>query len=157
MKSEIKTFLAILGLFCCQLQASAQRPNFAGSWHVNLEKSRLAHKANGLTGSVFIIKQSGDMFCLTRYHLFGAKRKRISFKMEADGKTRRVKILFKAKLVWKENSLHSTLWRRNFSNIVQYTLGSNQNELIADEVFSSRVNNHHNIWIFDREVPHPEK
>jgi hypothetical protein len=56
----------------------------------------LEHPPEGLTSSVFIIKQEGDKFRLTIYHVFGDKKKKISFKMTADGKTRKVKILFKA-------------------------------------------------------------
>src|SRR6185436_3258547 len=111
------------------------------------------HPPEGLTSSVFIIKQEGDKFRLTIYHIFGDKKKKISFKMIADGKTRKVKILFKAKLEPTENSLRATLWRKNFLNIVNYKFGNTQNEFIADEVLTSKPNNHHNIWVFDREIP----
>jgi hypothetical protein len=64
-----------------------------------------------------------------------SKKKKISFEMVADGKTRRVKLLLKGKLERKENSLLASLWRKNFSNVVDYKFGSSQNEFIADEVF----------------------
>ena len=102
---------------------------------------------------MFIIKQEGDKFSLTRYHVFGDKKKKISFKMIADGKTRKVKILFKGKLEHIENGLQATLWRKNFSNIVNYKFGNNQNEFIADEVFKGKPQDHHSIWVFDREIP----
>jgi hypothetical protein len=71
--------------------------------------------------------------------------------MIADGKTRKVKILFNGKLEWKENNLQATLWRKNFSNIVLYKFGNNQNEFIANEVFTGIPKNYHNVWVFDRE------
>lgn len=71
--------------------------------------------------------------------------------MTADGKTRKVKLLFKGKLESKGNNLQATLWRKNFLNIVNYKFGNNQNEFIADEVFSGNPKNHHNIWVFDRD------
>jgi hypothetical protein len=101
---------------------------------------------------MFIIKQDGDKFKLTRYHLFGDKKKKISFKMVADGKTRKIKVLFKGKLERKENNLQATIWRKNFSNIVNYKFGIDQNEIIADEVFTSKTANHHNIWVLEREI-----
>ena len=104
-----------------------------------------------MTGSVFIIKQEGDKFKLTRYHIYGEKKKKISFKMKADGKTRNVKLLFKGKLEWQENNLLATLWRKNFLNIVNYKFGDNQNEFIADEVFTGSPRDHHSIWVFDRD------
>lgn len=71
--------------------------------------------------------------------------------MTADAKTRRVKVLFKGKLEWKDDNLLASLWRRGFSNIVYYKFGTTQNEFIADEVFKGRPQDHHNIWVFDRE------
>jgi hypothetical protein len=157
MKNGIKTLLLILGLFAYQSRISSQTPDYTGTWVLNLEKSTLEHPPNGLTGSVFIIKQEGNKFRLTRYLLFGNKKKKISFKMVADGKTRRVKILFKGKLEKTENGLQATMWRKNFSNIVNYKTGNNQNEFIADEIMKSKANNHHSIWVFEREVVKTDK
>jgi hypothetical protein len=72
--------------------------------------------------------------------------------MIADGKTRRVKILFKGKLELKESCLQATMWRKNYLNSVNYKFGTNQNEFIADEVFTGRPKDHHSIWVFDRDV-----
>ena len=152
MKHKIKIFLIVLGLIFYQSKIFSQTPNYTGTWVLNLEKSKLESRPEGLTSSVFIIKQDGDKFRLTRYHIFGDKKKKISFKMAADGKTRRVKILFKGKLERKENNLQATLWRKNFLNIVNYKFGNNQNEFIADEVFTGNPKNHHNIWVFDRDT-----
>jgi len=143
----------LIALFLLRFQASSQAPNFTGTWVLNLGKSKLEHTADGLTSSIFIIKQDGDKFRLTRYQVFGDKRKKISFKMIADGKTRRIKMLFKGKLEKKEDSLQSTLWRKDFLNIVNYKFGTTENEFVADEVFTGKPQNHHNIWVFDRDVP----
>jgi hypothetical protein len=52
--------------------------------------------------------------------------------MLADGKTRRLKILFKGKLEQIESSLQVTMWRKNYLNSVNYKFGINQNELVAE-------------------------
>ncbi len=127
-------------------------PDFSGIWILNFEKSKLENKPDGLTGQIFIIAQKGDKFCLKIYHIYGDKKKKIGFRMLADGKTRRVKIIFKGKLEQKGNSLQATMWRKNYLNIVNYKFGTNQNELIADEVFTGRPVNHHSIWVFDRKA-----
>lgn len=145
-------FLLIFALISFQSQIFAQLPDFSGTWVLNLNKSKLEQKPEGLTGSVFILKQDGANFKLKRYHYYGEKKKKLSFKMIADGKTRTIKLLFKGKLEQKENSLLSTLWRKNFLNIVNYRFGGSQDEFIADEVFTGEPQNHHNIWVFDREV-----
>jgi hypothetical protein len=149
--NRTKILLTLLVCFVYESETFAQKPDYTGTWLLNLEKSKLESRPEGLTSSVFMIKQEGDKFKLTRYHIFGEKKKKISFKMIADGKTRRVKLLFKGKLEWKENNLEATLWRKNFLNIVNYKFGNNQNEFIADEVFTGKPKNHHNIWVFDRD------
>lgn len=144
MKNEIKILISVIALFFYQSQIFGQSPNYTGTWVLNLDKSQLEDRPNGLTGSLFIIKQDVTKFRLTRYHLFGDKKNKIKFKMVADGKTRSVKILFRGKLEQNVNSLQATLWRKNFSNIVTYKFGNDQNELIADEVYTgnpkSKVN-----------------
>jgi len=157
MKNSIIIFLTVLGLFFYPSRIFAQTPNATGTWVLNLAKSQLEDPPEGLTGSVFIIKQDGDKFSLTRYHIFGDKKKKISFKMVADGKTRKIKLLFNGKLERKDSTLQVTLWRKNFSNIVNYKFGTTSNELIADEVVTSKSDNHHNIWVFDREITKTEK
>lgn len=151
MKNKIKILLTTIGLFIFQTQIIAQTPNYTGTWVLNFEKSKLQDKTDGLTGQIFIIKQEGDKFSLKIYHIYGDKKKKIGFRMLADGKTRRVKIIFKGKLEQKENGLQATMWRKNYLNIVNYKFGTNQNELIADEVFTGRPKNHHSIWVFDRD------
>jgi hypothetical protein len=153
MKNTISLLLPISIFFLFPEQILAQKVDYTGTWVLNLEKSKLESRPKGLTSSVFLIKQDSDKFKLTRYHIFGDKKKKISFKMVADGKTRRIKLLFKGKLEKKENTLQATLWKKNFLNIVNYEFGANQDEFIADEVMKSKTNNHHNIWIFDREIP----
>lgn len=152
MKIVIKCFLTLLGLIVFHSNSFTQTPNFSGTWILNFEKSKLEDKPDGLTGQMFIIKQEADKFSLKIYHIYGDKKRKIGFKMLADGKTRRVKIIFKGKLEKKENGLQATMWRSNYLNIVNYKFGTNQNELIADEVFTGRPKNHHSIWIFDKEV-----
>ena len=152
MNNKVRILLIVIGMVFYQIQVFAQTPNYSGTWRLNFEKSKLEHRPDGLTSSMFVIKQEGDKFRLTRYHIFGDRKKKISFKMVADGKTRRVKILFRGKLERRENNLKATLWRKNFLNIVTYKFGNSQNEFIADETLTSKPNNHHNIWVFDREI-----
>lgn len=153
MTTKLKLILLLLG-FVFQSQIFAQTPNFTGTWVLNFQKSKLdtTDNLNGLTGQIFVIKQVDNKFSLKIYHIYGDKKRKIGFKMTADGKTRRVKIIFKGKLEQKENSLQATMWRKNYLNSVNYKFGTTQNELVADEVFTGRPKDHHSIWVFDREV-----
>lgn len=149
MKKTAKLLLPALLL--CSVQAIARQPDYSGTWVLNLEKSKLESPPEGFTGSMFIIRQEGDRFKLTRYHYFGEKKKKLGFKMVADAKTRKVKVLFKGKLEWKGDSLLASIWRKNFSNIVNYHFGSSRDEFVADEAFAGGGKQHHNIWVFDRQ------
>lgn len=145
----------LLLLFCLiaviSFYSQAQTPDLTGTWKLNFEKSQLEHRAEGLTGSTFIIIQKGNKIKLTRYHYFGSKKKRIRFSMIADGKIRRVKLLFKGKLETHGQALQSTLVRKHFWNCVTYRFGSSEKELVADEVFKGLPQDHHNIWVFDKQ------
>ena len=145
-----RTYPILLFLIITTISVRAQKANYSGRWVLDMEKSSLQSKPEGLTSSIFIIKQTGNTLRLVRYHIKGAKEHKIGFKMHADGKTRRVKILFKGKLEWEEQHLVASLWRKNFSNIVVYKFGIDSNELIADETFKSPGDNHHNIWVFQK-------
>ena len=151
MKSLASNLLLtfILNTFCAV--ALAQSPDFTGHWRLNLDKSKLEHRPEGLTSSLFIIEQKGESLRLTRYHIFGDKQNKISFKMKADGKTRRIKVLFKGKLEKEEAGLLATLWRKHFLNVVHYSFGASKDEFIADETFTGKPQDHHNRWVFDRE------
>ena len=152
MKKTAKLVLTTIILIAFNSSLFGQVPNFSGTWKLNFEKSKLEDNSDGLTGQLFVIKQEGNKFSLKIYHIYGDKTKKIGFKMKADGKTRRVKLIFKGKLEQKENGLQATMWRKNYLNIVNYKFGVNQNELIADEVYTGRPKNHHSIWVFDKEV-----
>ncbi|MBK8507086.1 MAG: hypothetical protein IPL46_35885 [Saprospiraceae bacterium] len=106
-------FLTILLVLAIQSTAIAQAPNFTGTWVMNKEKSKIEDPSEGITGSVFRIKQEGNKFRIKIYHIYGEKEKKIGFKMKADGRTRKVKLIFKGKLEQKENSLIATMWRKN--------------------------------------------
>jgi hypothetical protein len=61
-----------------QVQVFAQTPDFTGTWVLNFEKSNLdkTDNLNGLTGQIFVIKQSDNNFGLKIYHLYGDKKRK---------------------------------------------------------------------------------
>jgi len=104
------------------------------------------------TSSVFVIKQEGNNFSLTIHHVFGNQEDTIVIKMLSNGKTRKVLSVLDGKLERRKDGLHITLWKKDFLDKVTYKFGKDKNEFIADEVLVSDSDNHHNIWIFDRDV-----
>lgn len=152
MRCRILLVITVLGLLICQTPAFSQKPDYSGTWKLNLQKSKLeADWTKGLTEGVFTITQNGDKFTLSRYFIINGKKQKLKIKMNADGKVRRKKILFKGRLEWMGNNLHAKIYRNGFSNVVDYKFGNNQNEFIADEVFIGRPQDYHNHWVFDRQ------
>lgn len=152
MKNKIKILLVLIGLFFYQSQIFAQTPDYSGTWVLNNEKSKIQSRPDGMTSSVFIIRQVGNDFSLTIHHIFGNQQDTIVIKMLSDGKTRKVLSVLDGKLERKKDGLHITLWKKNFLDKVTYKFGKDKNEFIADEVLVSDSDNHHNIWIFDKDV-----
>jgi hypothetical protein len=150
--SNKKILLIIIAAFFFQLSTFAQTPDYSGTWVLNNEKSKIESRPDGMTSSIFIIKQTGNDFSLTIHHIFGNQKDTIVIKMLSDGKTRKVLSVLDGKLEWEKDGLHITLWKKDFLDKVTYKFGKDKNEFIADEVLVSDSDNHHNIWIFDRDV-----
>src|SRR5438128_8726962 len=85
-----ETLLTIIVAFCFQLNTFAQMSNYSGTWVLNNEKSKIESRPDGMTNSIFIIKQEGNEFSLTIHHIFGNQRDTIVIKMLSDCNTRRV-------------------------------------------------------------------
>jgi hypothetical protein len=151
MKLNVNVLKFVIAFWLYPLTNFAQSPNFTGTWVLNFEKSSIEDRNDKLTRQIFLIKQNGDDFSLKIQHIYGNKTRKIGFRMLADGKTRRVKLLFKGKLEQKENGLQATMWRKYYFNQVNYRFGKDQNELIADETYQGIPKNHHSIWVFDRQ------
>lgn len=69
MKNEIKNLVAVICLLFFQFQIFAQTPNYTGTWVLNNEKSKIETRPDGMTSSVFKIKQEGNSFSLTIHHV----------------------------------------------------------------------------------------
>lgn len=145
-------FLITLFLFTAT-SAFTQKPDYSGTWVLNLEKSKLTspHSAR-ITKTVFVIEQYGDKLTLTRYHYRGDKKRRLKIKMTADSQQRKVELFFNGKVEWIAENLRASLWNKGFSNVVNYSFGASQDEFIADETFTSAKKNYHNYWVFDRSL-----
>lgn len=152
MRNKIKVLLTVFGLFFQMSYIFAQTPNYTGTWVLNNEKSKMESRIDGMTSSVFVIKQVGNNFSLTIHHVFGSQQDTIVIKMLSDGKTRKVLSVLEGKLERRKDGLHITLWKKGFLDKVTYKFGDTKNEFIADEVLKSDSDNHHYIWIFDRQI-----
>src|SRR3954464_14300348 len=112
--------LLIILLLRFQLSTFAQTPNYSGTWLLNNEKSKIVSRPDGMTSSIFIIKQRGNDFSLTIHHVFGNQQDTVVIKMLSDGKTRKVLNVLQGKLERRKDGLHITLWKKDFLDKVTY-------------------------------------
>jgi hypothetical protein len=152
MSIKIKILLAVLGFLICQIQAFSQKPNYSGTWKINLQKSKFEAKwTEGMTEGEFKITQIGDKFKWWRYFIIKGKKSKLKLNLVADGKVRRIKfLLLKSKLEWQADNLKVKIYRNGFSDNVDYKFGETKNELIIDEVFVGRPQDYHNHYVLDK-------
>src|SRR6187551_756139 len=121
-----KTLLTIIVALSFQLSTFAQTPNYSGTWVLNNEKSKIESRPDGMTSSVFVIKQEGNNFSLTIHHVFGNQEDTIVIKMLSNGKTRKVLSVLDGKLERRKDGLHITLWKKDFLDKVTYKFGKDK-------------------------------
>ncbi len=153
MKFNVNILLTVFGFILCQAQAFSQKPNYSGTWKINLHKSKFEAKwADSLTDGEFKIIQTGDNFKWSRYFIIKGKKSKMKLNLVADGKVRRKKFfLFKTKLEWQGNNLKVKIYRNGFSDIVEYKFGETEFELIIDEVFIGRPQDYHNHYVLEKQ------
>ena len=153
MNFKVKLLLTVFGFLLCLTQAFSQKPNYSGTWKINLQKSKFEAKwADSLTDGEFKIIQTGDNFKWSRYFITKGKKSKMRLSLIADGKVRRKKFfLFKTKLEWQGDNLKVKIYRNGFSDVVEYKFGETENELIIDEVFVGRPQDYHNHYVLDKQ------
>jgi hypothetical protein len=152
MKMYFKISLLLVGLLTIGSSTFCQKPNYTGTWKINLQKSKFEAKwTDGMSDGEFTINQIGDNFKWSRYFIIKGKKSKMKFKLVADGKVRRKKFfLFKTKLEWQGDNLKVKIWRNGFSDIVEYKFGETKNELIIDEFFVGRPQDYHNHYVLEK-------
>ena len=149
MKISVIILFLFVGLLVFKVKANSQKKNYSGTWKINLQNSKFEAKwTDGMSDGEFNITQIGDKFKWSRYFIIKGKKSKMSLKLIADGKVRRVKfLLFKSKLEWVGEKLRVKIYRNGFSDIVEYKFGETENELIIDEVFIGRPQDYHNHYV----------
>ena len=69
-----------------------------------------------------------------------------------DGKNRKLLSILEEKLERRKDVLYLTLCKKYSLDKVPYKFGKDKNEFIADEVLVSDQDNHHNLWVFERDI-----
>jgi hypothetical protein len=132
---------------------TGMKPDFNGTWALNLAKSKL--EIQPPTSSTFYITHKEPVFRLERTHVYNEKSNTRSIELITGGpEVVRKEDNFHARLFWKQNALVlDSYWIEDgtkTTNIVTYTISNDRLVFTADEQVAGPKVKHHNVWIFDR-------
>jgi hypothetical protein len=153
MVKSIAIGLLVLSAAAAQ---TARKPNFSGTWKMNLEKSRLQTPAPD--SSTLTIDHKEPSFRLSRTHVVKERPDTFSIGLTTDGKELVTNdpgetaynrcywegdtLVFAARIVRKD---------REATNVVKYSLSPDGKQLTANEQFRGPIVKYDNIWVFDRQ------
>jgi hypothetical protein len=144
--------ITLLGTFIWA-QPGASKPDFSGTWDLNLAKSKL--ETPPPTSSTFYITHKEPFFGLKRTHVYSGKANKWGIELITDGpEVVQKEDDFHARLLWKQDALVlESYWiykGTKTNNTVRYTLSSDGKVFTADENVAGPKAKHHNVWVFDR-------
>ena len=153
-------FLTV-GLLCVAGMASlaAQKPDFSGTWVLNLDKSRLQIE-DKIESGTFTIEHKEPDFRFSRVFVVGGKDDAVSYALTADGREKIVKEPGRtttSRLYWDGDVLvldeRIVLGDgREATNVVRYSLRDEGKSLVAEEKFRGPRHKHDNLWVAERKT-----
>ena len=143
-------------LACLVASVWAQRgtkPDFSGTWELNLAKSKL--EIPPPTSSTFYIAHKEPVFRFKRIHVYRGKPNTWGIELITGGpEVVQKEDDFHARLYWQQDVLIlDSYWMEEgakTTNIVKYSLSNNAMVFTADELVRGPKAKHHNVWVFDR-------
>ncbi len=135
----------------------AAKPDFSGTWKLNLAKSKL--EIPPPDSSTFQIAHKEPAFHLQRTHVFQGTPHNLALELTTDGREvihrvasgREVHI----RLLWQGDRLvFDSFWFEagaKTTNVVTYSLSGDAKVFTADQRVSGPKDRRHNLWVFDRQ------
>jgi hypothetical protein len=159
-KSLSRGFFGV-GILCAAGMASlaAPKPDFSGTWVLNLGKSKLQIQEK-LDRASFTIDHKEPAFRFSRVFVVGGKEDALSYDLTTDGREKVVTepdrtstsrlywdgdvLVLDERIVLKDG--------REATNVVRYSLLDGGQTLVAEEKFRGPVHKHDNLWVADRKT-----
>ena len=139
-------------------ETPAPRPDFSGTWKLDLERSSLQIEAPD--ASTFVIDHRDPHWRLERTHVFGGRSDTLSMELTTDGEPMtfsRGGWEVRRRLHWEDAVLvlESTMSRdgRETRVVVRYRVEDGGRTFIAEEHLESGQETHDNLWVFERSTP----
>jgi len=149
------TLLAACLVTGCATRSGAARPDFSGTWVLDLSRSTLEVPAPD--SSIFVIDHDEPRLIGERTHALGGEADTVHAVMSTDGALRPVQVgglEIPTRVHWDGDALVlEQEWSQGearVTNHVRYTLSDDGETMVADEQMSVGSDSHHNVWTFRR-------
>jgi hypothetical protein len=159
LRISIQIFMALVLAAAGAAAPASEKPNFSGSWVVNLEKSKLEIKVE-LESATFTIDHKEPNFRFSRVFVIGGKDNALAWALTTDGKEAVTVddgrtdhsrlywdgdvLAFEVRMVLKDG--------REATNVVRYSLRDGGRTFVAEEKFRGPVLKYDNLWVADRKI-----
>jgi hypothetical protein len=156
LRISIQIFMALVLAAAGAAAPASEKPNFSGSWVVNLEKSKLEIKVE-LESATFTIDHKEPNFRFSRVFVIGGKDNALAWALTTDGKEAVTVddgrtdhsrlywdgdvLVFEVRMVLKDG--------REATNVVRYSLRDGGRTFVAEEKFRGPVLKYDNLWVAD--------
>jgi len=139
----------------CRTGGEASRPDFSGTWVLDLSRSTL--EIPPPDSSIFVIDHHEPILTAQRTHVLGGVVNTVSTRFSTDSVLAPLQLggmEIPTREYWDQQTLGlDQAWFQGdvpVTNLVRYTLEDGGQALIADEYMSAGRESHHNVWTFRR-------
>jgi len=157
VKRTVPLILAGLLLAAGAALAGPGKPDFSGTWVLNLGKSRLQADFGTQSGT-FTVDHKEPVFRFSRVFVAGGRDDAMSYELTTDGTEKVIRgpgRTTTSRLYWDADVLVLDerivlADGRAATNTVRYSLLDGGRTLVAEEKFRGPFHKHDNLWIADR-------
>jgi len=154
---RIACLLVVAPVLLVSVVSSAPpKPNFTGTWKVNLQKSKLQIPPPEST--LFVVEHEEPNFRLTRTHVFQGKSDTFTIQLATDGKEvvhKDDKRTIYSRAYWEGSVLafdsRILVDGGEATNVVRYQMAKDGQSFTARERLRSPQRNYDNVWVMERQ------
>jgi len=152
---QIAGLFAVAAVLLTSIVSAAPKPNFTGTWKVNLQKSKL--QIPPPESSVFVVEHAEPRLRITRTHVFGGKSDTFTIQLTTDGQEtvlRDAQRTIYSRAYWEGNVLvfdsRIVMEAGEATNVVRYRRAKDGQSFTARERLRSPKLNYDNVWVMER-------
>lgn len=150
------SYFTLIAVLVVPVAAALPKPNFTGTWKVNLQKSKL--QIPPPESSVFVVEHAEPSLRLTRTHVFQGKSDTFTMQLTTDSKEvvhQDDKRTIYSRAYWKGNVLvfdsRVVVKGAEATNVVRYRMAKDGQSFTARERLRSPQRNYENVRVMEKQ------